>query len=225
MRALIFTGDRNLDEKHDFTGAFRPESIAFAALHGVPNECIVRVPLDKGADAIRVKVEESIAAFPEPLDLVAFFCHGYRQGIQLGYRLAHCTRLATVLAAHSAPGLRVALYACSTAAAPSGAPSGNGGFADTLRDALCKAGRTDCQVDAHTTAAHATRNPHVMRFLGNGLAAGGDGGGWIVAPGSPLWKPWRTALQATSLRLRFPVMSIAHVHAELATMPGAGAVS
>jgi hypothetical protein len=222
VRAIIFTGDRNTGDKHDYTGAFRPEALAFARVHGIDRSRIVAVHLDQQPGAMQSQVEAALA-MDGPLDLIAWFCHGYRTGLQLGHRIAHADQLARAIAANSVPdGPRVVLYACSTAAAPDGSPSGNGGFADALRDALCHAGRPNCQVDAHTTAAHATKNPNVMRFLGGGSPTGGNGGGLVVDPASPMWATWRAALQVTDLRFRFPLMTVAEIHAELTEAHGPG---
>lgn len=214
MKALIFTPDRNLGDRKDYTGAFRPEARAFAALHTAPLARVVAVNVGQTATDQREQVEDAIAS-AGPLELVAWFCHGFRNGLQLGHRLAHVDRLARAIAANATTSVRVALYACSTGASLGNGAAGDGGFADALRDALCRAGATQCQVDAHDTAAHATRNPRVRRFRGDGSPVGGTGGGWIVAPGSELWGPWRRALQQTDLRLRFPTMTVADVHAEL----------
>jgi hypothetical protein len=111
----------------------------------------------------------------------------------------------------------VALYCCSTGAASSADAyaefGGDGGFADRLRDALCVAGGVHCTVDAHTTAGHTTMNPYVRRFEGRGSRVGGVGGFDLVSPKSgDLWRRWRRALRETSLRYRFPVMSVAEIH-------------
>lgn len=213
MRALVFTPDRNTGEKKDFTGAFRPEARAFVALHAIPLVRVCEVDISQRAEDQRHRIEASLA-MDGPLECVAFFCHGFVNGVQLGgYRNAHVARLANAIASNAVKGVRVALYACSTG--DGGGPGGDGGFADRLRDALCAAGAVDCQVDAHDSAAHTTRNPRVRRFSGQGSPFGGTGGAWLVAPGSPLWGAWRRALQATDLRLRFPFMSVAEIHAEL----------
>jgi hypothetical protein len=221
VRALIFTPDRNSEGKHDYSGAFRPEAYAFAREHGVELHRVAAVDVSRPANEQRNRIEGALM-MDGPLDVVAFFCHGFENGIQLGgYRNAHVAQLAGAIASTATPAgkrdVRVVLYACSTGKGLG--PGGDGGFADRLRDALCAVGQTQCQVDAHDTAAHTTRNPRVRRFLGAGSPVGGTGGGWVVAPGSPLWNAWRRALRDTSLRLRFPVMSIAEVHAELAGMP------
>ncbi len=208
---LIITGDRNTGGKRDYSGAFAPEALAFQRMHGGH---IRRVDLSRSPAAMRKQVLGIIAT--ERRVHVAVLCHGFVNGLQIGFRNAHVPELAKALAAAGVQ--RVTLYACSTGG---GAGSdGDGGFADRLRDALCAAGSIYCRVDAHSRAGHTTRIPYVRRFEGGGSPVGGTGGTWIVAPGSKLWKPWIRALQKTDLRLRFPGMNASDVHSELLSTRG-----
>ncbi len=211
MRAILFAPDRNTPGKHDAGGAFIPDSQAFAKHHGITTP-IVRVDISADDSARRAQIHTALASGSGLLETVAFFCHGYRTGIQLGYTIHNVADLARAIAASSLKNVRVILYACSTGGG--NGPGGDGAFADQLRDALCAQGATECQVDAHTTAAHATRNPYVRRFEGRGSPVGGTGGQWLVAPESKLWGVWRRGLN-TDLRFRFPFMSVAQLHAEL----------
>ena len=210
---ITFSGDRNTAGKHDFAGAFQPESEAFQKLHGGD---LFPIDISKPAAVMRARVLEKIRDASE-LTRVAFFCHGFATGIQLGFKLPHVAELAKTIAASGTVSPNITLYACSTGA---GGVGGDGGFADKLRDALCTAGATQCRVDALTTAAHATRNPYVRRFEGQGSPVGGTGGQWLVAPGSKLWPAWKAALQKTDLRFLFPTMSVAEIHAELLATKG-----
>lgn len=222
-RALIFTPDRNTGTRRDYTGAFQPEAEAFARLYN--SRPIVRVDV---AEPLRARTEHVLAAIQAdgPIDLLAFFCHGFPEGLQLvGDRTIRVDgrthvqarpetvrRLAQALVEHASPQVRVVLYACS--AGDGTRLDGDEGFADRLRDALCAAGAPRCTVLAHTTAGHVTQNPHVRSFAGDGSPVGGTGGTWIVAPGSKLWPAWRRGLR-TDLRFRFPSMTLAQIHAEL----------
>jgi hypothetical protein len=225
-RSLIFTPDRNTGDRRDFTGAFAPEASAFAKLY--KSGPVIRINVEA---PLRDRTDHVIAAINAggPIDLLAFFCHGFPEGLQLvGDRAIRARsgsvlvearadttrRLAEAIAKHARPELRVALYACSAGAGA--VLDGNEGFADRLRDALCAAGVTRCTVYAHTTAGHATQNPHVRMFAGDGSPVGGTGGSWIVAPGSKLWPAWRRALR-TDLRFRFPLLTLAQIHTELAS--------
>lgn len=216
MTILAFAPLHNLDGKRDATGAFHPEAQAFAKLTGAD---VVLVDNDTPAISRREAVLDAIREHNP--GQVAFFCHGWTTGIQFGFGVQHTLLLAeTITGGWAGTDPRVVLYACLTAAdGKTPGAGGDGGFADEFRDALCRAGATWCRVDAHTTAGHTTRNPYVRRFEGQGSAVGGTGGQWIVAPKSPLWKPWVRALRETDLRYRFPSMSVAEIHAELLRQP------
>lgn len=224
-RALIFTPDRNTGARRDFSGAFMPEAQAFAKRYDSRpiGKIDVGAPLKERTEAVLTAIRGD-----GPIDVLAFFCHGFWSGLQLvGDRTVRdgdgnlrvearadtVRRLAEAIAAHARPKLRVVLYACGAGAGPR--PEGDEGFADRLRDELCACGVTQCVVYAHATAGHATQNPHVRAFAGDGSPMGGTGGSWIVAPQSKLWTPWRRALVVGDLRFRFPMLSVAEVHNEL----------
>lgn len=214
MKAIVFTPDRNTEGKHDYTGAFLPEATAFAKQNEGAWAKVAKVDISKPVADRRSAVEAALSS-NGPLELVAFFCHGWNTGIQLGYSNKEVTQLAAAIAKNSTETVVVALYCCSTAGGPGA--GGDGGFADKLRDALCAAGKVHCEVNGHERPGHCSRLPYVRRFEGRGSPTGGTGGTWIVAPGSPLWPRWKRALQSTTgdLRLRFPTMSVASVHREL----------
>jgi hypothetical protein len=158
-----------------------------------------------------VQVADAIATHGAP-DHLAIFCHGWANGLQL-VPMARVKDLAWALAPkRPGPGPVVTLYACSAADGPH--LGGDGGFADTLRDALCEAGATTCCVDAHTTAGHTTRNPYVRRFVGPTPATGGE---YIVEPKSPLWRPWVKALSGP-MRWEFPALGVDVIRSKLATL-------
>jgi hypothetical protein len=83
-----------------------------------------------------------------------------------------------------------------------------------LRDAICEGGAIYCRVDGHVTAGHATYNPKIRRFEGDGSPTGGNGGRWIVPPRSEWWKAWVAALKG-DMRLRFPFLSVDEVRTAL----------
>jgi hypothetical protein len=122
---------------------------------------------------------------------IAFFCHGYSNGIQFGIRsndsilwwkfvesICECARGS--VSSQMAGSPNVLLYACSTGTDPDGNPdtapgSGDNSFADRLRDSICWSGGYYCRVVAHTTTGHAWHNPNVKIFDGNGSPYGGVG--------------------------------------------------
>jgi hypothetical protein len=219
---LVFTGDRNAPDKPaDYTGAFLPEALAFMRLYGVPASQHIRVDLSKGENVRRQQVYDFIrrkGAELGQINTYAFFCHGLTRKIQLGVRIPDLDNFANLIKSFVPDGttkVTIALYCCSTGDGPG--VGGDGGFADQLRDALCRVGLVDSVVMAHAVSGHTTKNTQKKLFEGMGSPVGGIGGTWIVAPGSPLMKKWRTGITTSSstLRFRVPFMTIAEIHREL----------
>lgn len=211
MTILALAPRYNTGTKRDATGAFQPEARAFAALH---NGDVVLVD-NKNLTSAGMRSDVLTAIRDHRPSHIAFFCHGWKTGIQFGFGMKHLDELAEAIrGCYQGTCSIVTLYACSTGGGPG--TGGDGGFADGLRDALCRQGDVDCFVDAHDRPGHTTRNPYVRRFEGMGSAVGGSGGYWIVSPGSTLWRPWVRALRDTDLRFRFPTMDVEQIHAELA---------
>jgi hypothetical protein len=209
VTVLALFPEHDTPGKRDSSGAFRPGAREFALEHGGTS-----LPINaRGPKAARRKAV--IAAIGDGFDVrysaVAFFCHGWRTGIQFGFDLAHVSELAAAIARSGAT--IVPLYACSTA---QGGAGGDGGFADALRDALCVAGVTTCRVDAHDSKGHTFRNPRVRRFEGRGSPTGGMGGEWIVRPEHALFGTWRLALSDSRLWAQFPFFATAEIHGRLA---------
>jgi len=205
--------------KRDASQAFVPEAKAFAHYWQTDGYDARFVPLDN-RHARTARRAETIMALLPPLRHVALFGHGWRSGIQHGFGLRDLPALARHLRyAALDDALVVTLYCCSTA---QGAAGGDGGFADTLRDALCLEGITHCRVDAHETRGHTTRNPNVRRFEGQGSVYGGQGGGYLVRPRGPLWGAWKAALQDREdpLRYRMSRLSVAEIHGILGANAG-----
>lgn len=222
----------------DGYAVFLSEAQRFAEIHG--GAPIVEIDANRMTGTIPVKEKKQevsrrrdqvlSAVFAHKPTNVAMFCHGWRAGMQLGFDVGTADELAFAIS-ESAHGTEcaVALYSCSCGAGKLDSKfsvnlneNGDGGFADALRDALCKRGSTYCVVDAHATVGHTTANPYVRRFEGSGSPVGGVGGNWIVAPGSELWKKWCAVLKGSikhsgqaSLRLRYPDLTTAEVHALL----------
>jgi hypothetical protein len=155
------------------------------------------------------------------LDVLAFFCHGWRDGLQAGFTRSNVLALARLIAMHGDPDAHVLLYACQTgrdgdaqeADDREPGPGGDGGFADALRDACEVLGRR-ITVMGHTTSGGSTVNPFARYFA---PGCGGLGGHWYVEPESQLWQAWVRALRdpRSTLRYRFPFMSTAEIADEL----------
>ena len=219
VSTIAFAPKYNSEGKHDATGAFHPEAKKFLEASGGDGETKLylfdnRKPMASRAEEI---FDELLSHKTQRRSIrcVAFFCHGYKRGIQAGFRSsgkrANVEDLAIAIADTSGIGVIVPLYCCSTAGSPKkGAPGGDGGFADELRDALCRQGAVNCRVDAHTTVAHTTKNPHVRRFEGRGSKVGGIGGMYLVTPGSKNWSKWRRMLRGET-RFLFSWWETGHV--------------
>jgi hypothetical protein len=211
----------NTPGKKDVTGAFAPEARSFAktlALHGA--RCVAERFDATAPKAGRAHCIAQALQREHPIDAVAFFCHGTIDAIQAGFTRRSVDALAQALAVCGTEDLTVLLYCCSTGDDPKGrslaAPgTGDRSFADLLRDALCRAGKTRCRVVAHATAGHTTRNPYVLFFEGMGSPVGGIGGIAPVAPRHPLWRTWRNTLRDTDLRFRFGLLGVDEIHREL----------
>lgn len=213
---LGFAPTTNSPGKKDATGAFIPEGRNFMKFHDEPADSLVLIDNTKPAAVMKARVLDSIREAPD-LQGVAFFCHGLRDRIQFGIRKKDLPELAQLLATKATGDLVVTLYCCDTGRDDDADRDddlaefgGDNGFADCLRDELCKAGVTRCVVDAHTTAAHTTMNPDVRRFEGMGSKVGGAGGHYIVPRGSALRKAWVRALK-TNFRFEFPYLTTATI--------------
>lgn len=221
MKVLCLVPDANSPGKKDVTGAFHPEAVAFCKHHGVnPVKAITRFPT-KGSLAARRTVCARAIAASAGLDVIACFCHGWRNGIQAGWQLPTVRALASLCSAAMVESGHILLYACDAgrdadvdqADDVEEGPGGDGGFADELRDACETLGRR-ITVAAHATTGHSTYNPHVRIFA---PGEHGRGGRWVIAPGTRLWPRWVLALRDPdgTLRYRFWGMSYEAIAAEL----------
>jgi len=203
---LIITPDRNT-HSNDYTGAFHPESQTFIQV--VPGQHkLIQIDVSKGMPVRMRQLFAELEACSNSFSAVAFFCHGWADGIQVGVRRTNIPELVRLLCKVTKNGtdaknvLHVPLYCCSTAAAtdtPEGASEtgGDGGFADLLRDSFCAQGKPWIRVYAHTTKGHTTMNPQVRVFEGKGSTVGMAGGEALVRqppPKNALWPLWRDAL-------------------------------
>jgi hypothetical protein len=225
MRLLCLVPDQNTPGKRDVSGAFFPEARAFARHHGAdPDEVVQRFPSALPLPQRRAACVKAIQV-SDQLDVLAFFCHGWRDGLQAGFTRSNVLALARLIAMHANPDAHVLLYACQTGRDGDAqesddklpGPGGDGGFADELRDACEVLGRR-ITVMGHTTAGGTTANPFARRFS---PGYGGMGGTWYVEPESALWRPWVRALRdpRSSLRYRFWSMTAQEIAEELAPPP------
>ncbi len=216
-------------KRHDATGAFHPEAINFCKRWNIPRDNIHYIDnkLPKSvhrpgniADALLDEMEEVQAAAEKPIAIWIFLCHGYTHGIQFSIRSPghrhfdpeykkRYDRFLDIIGDHSSPLL--IMYACSTSNDPNGekdtAPgSGDGSWADYVRDDLCKKGAVFCRVFTHATAGPATTNPFIKLIDGEGVAEGGVGGQLLAAPRTTELVNLRALLQ-TDFRFEVPFLT------------------
>jgi hypothetical protein len=221
---IAFAPKHNRPGKKDATGAFQPEAIRFLLHYGEDEDRSLHIiDNSKSKTNMRQQVYDVLESYQGALlGCIAFFCHGYRTGLQFGIRIKDCDDLAERLYAASDDFISVPLYACDAARDADrdrqddlAAFGGDGGFADELRDALCRAGAIYCNVDSHTTPGHTSRNPHVRRFVGDGSPIGGIGGNYIIHPRKrEAWKVWRELLK-TEYRYEYPMLTTAEIHEKI----------
>jgi len=217
---LVFYSNRNTNGKKDATGAFIPEATNFKQVNNIPDELFLGVNLKKvKASKRREIVLDKLNSIEKPLDGIAFFGHGWPQGIQFGFRREHIEELVKAMSFVCKRDCKVVLYACLAAEndirdniVKDIGPATKGGFADKLRDAMVREGFVGGHVDAHKTAGHTTRNPYVVRFLTDNILTHEkfdySGGSWIVEPGSMFWKKWvRYLHESKTLRYTFPFLT------------------
>lgn len=227
---LVFYSNTNVQGRKDATGAFIPEAREFRKCHGIPKENFIGIKCPKVKLPIRreqvfSKIEE--IGSQRPINSIAFFGHGWPQGIQFGIRRGEIPKLVELLAEYATNDVRLVLYACLAAENDVRdkeigklGPATDGGFADELRDNMVRAGISNGIVDAHKTAGHTSWNPYVVRFLCSDVVTpeyGGTGGAWLVEPRSESWRSWVKALKdkKRGLRYRFPYMSQYEILSEL----------
>lgn len=226
MKILAFVPDQDSPGKRDVAGAFLPEARAFVQFHKeAPEDSIVRFPANAELPHRRAVCTMAMKSQIAPIDVLAFFCHGWQTGIQAGFQTPHILQLARMIALYCKPDAYVLLYACSTGGDADGVDDerlpgtgGDGGFADGLRDA-CEALGRDVTVVGHTTKGGTTINPYVRHFSPD---TGGKGGEWYIDPSSRMWPLWRAAMAAprSTLRYRFFWLSREEIEAELVPPPG-----
>lgn len=213
---VVFRPGHNSHGKRDVTGAFAPEAERYLDEVCTEDSQLVvinnRKPFSHRRKTV-LKMLDYLVDEPDYFDGVAFFCHGWKTGLQLGFRNAHTGDLAEAIhqvTQHSY--VDVPLFCCSTGGdVLSGATSpgtGDNSFADLLRDKLCREGWLDgypshCRVMAHETVAHTTKNPRVRFFDGMGSPDGGVGGYRPIKLRGQYWKAWKRELRDHEGKLRF----------------------
>jgi hypothetical protein len=221
-KAFVCTPAYDTPGRKDASGAFNPEAkrlikaLGLRAVHKLFDSN--RVMPDR-----RNEVSVSIGQVRE-LDMVAFLCHGWRDGIQAGWRSPGVTDLATRLVTACKPDAVIALYCCDTgrdgdadaADDTQKGPGGAGGFASALWQALEARGFVGT-LWAHPTTAHTTMNPHVRVWRVDEEPELGD---WACEPHSANWSKWQRAVRTTEWRYRMLECQTAdEIEAAIAALP------
>lgn len=204
-RSIVIAPQNGTQSKpRDFV-SFQGWARAFLAYHGIPKDRLVIIDNTQRPRAMRAATIKAIEAaasirrdgYP---DVVAWFCHGFSNRLQLGWTSETLRPLAEAIATTYSQDVRVVLYACSTAKLEHG-------FAWRLWDELVRAGATNAEVTGHTTAGRADANPFCRRF-------DLDGDDWIISPESPWFRTWKRALRG-DMRWRMATMTTAEIRAEI----------
>lgn len=229
-RMVVFRPGFNSHGKRDVTGAFKPEMERYLDAACTKNSVQVVIN-NKMSFAQRRKnvlgMLDDLLDKPYFYDGVAFFCHGWKTGIQLGFRNGHVNELADAIhhvTQHSY--VDVPLFCCSTGgdveSSLTSPGTGDDSFADLLRDALCREAwfegyPSNCRVMAHETVAHTSKNPRARFFDGMESPEGGVGGYRPVKLGGRFWATWKRELRDHEGKLRFlmPHMDVAQITAWL----------
>lgn len=211
LKHLVFTPDRN-HTGNDFKGAFKPESDRYKLWYESRGDTVEIHRIDTTHPGGSRTEVETIVEATAGIDRLAFFCHGWREGMQMGYRSSteddrqRLLMLAGRIYRQSTPNLRVALYACLAG------KGGDGSFADVLFESLRASGCADVSVFAHTDAGHATRNADAILF-----SPAHPSGEVIAERKTPMYRRFDARLddKADDLRWRAPYMTVEELRQEL----------
>lgn len=214
MNAFIFASNVNHPEvcppqwPNDATGSFIPGAKAFKKTHDLDSDIFWFDHHWSAADK-RQRIIHEIQTIPEPLDAIAYFGHGVKNGLSsVDFYIANVPELAATILSKAADGIQVILYACDTGVLS------NDGFAATLARALATKNAT---VYGHLPPpGHAFANPMFAEFTGT------EPGRLVIDRMGPAWKPWVDAFEAgrqkpevNTLWARFPMMSQVQIEDEL----------
>lgn len=231
-KALVFAPKFN-HQNVDATGAFQPEAVKFCSANLLGTRPYFFNNSEMNSfESRRIDCERHFVAQSD-VEVVAFFCHGWKNGIQAGWVRGTIHKLARSLQEVCVPEPTIILYACDTARDADQrqdddlqpGPGGDGGFADMLRDDCVALGFRPT-IYAHAREGHTTWNPWTRVFRPDEAA----GGSWVIDPHSELWPKWVKHLNPNAkvggrfvtdkfndFRFRFPFMTAEAIKAELQT--------
>lgn len=213
-RAFVLAPAFDSPGRKDVSGAFQPEARAFVRDQRLAATVALfdssRAMVDRRYEAGRLLARQT------DLEVIALFCHGWRDGLQCGWRAPQAGALADLLALASTGDSTVIWFACDTgrdadserADDTNAGPGGEGGFADLVAQAMIARGWRG-RLFAHATAGHTTRNPYVRVWSAE------ERGAWVIDPKSSPWRAWVKALRG-ELRFRFPFLTRGQILDQLA---------
>ena len=223
-KIIAFAPKYNTKGRKDATGAFIPEAKRFMKYHRQPDSNLFLIDNRANKRFMRNKVEKILTERKaQELDCVAFFCHGSKTKIQLGYDRKTIHALAIHLFYACCNKASIPLFSCDVGRDADRDRQddlqywgGDGGFQDLLRDELCAVydgfGEYWGATYGHSIYGHTTRNPHLRICPGLGSPTGGAGGFYVVwKKPRDMWNAWRKLLR-TDFRFEVPFLSIQEIH-------------
>lgn len=172
---------------------FRPEARRLAALYSIPESRIIlfdqSLPPAARFRFVCAAIVAIVASLPagELIDSIIILCHGWRTGDQIGATNSNLPVFFAAFGGRLSARVVVAFYSCSNGADTSVGPGGDGSFADTARDVLCRIGFVWCQTFGHLVPGHATMLALARWFRGDGSPTGGIGGIDVLGRLHPLY--------------------------------------
>jgi hypothetical protein len=187
MRILAIADTRNRLFRRD-GDEFGRQMLAFAKHWRAKGASVNTIAIDEKKNWKKHRlVLEAIEGCDGPVDAIAFFCHGWHNGISLGFTRYHIPELATALKNNrlfnQMEKITTVLYACSTFKKKTS-------FGPRLADATD--GMNLSVVVGHSTKGHCTRNPFASRAA-FGLMSPFKPCirlSWWKRRKSPEWKAW-----------------------------------
>lgn len=184
---------------------FEREAKKFCQANFVPSSNLVFLHSSLSKGERKIRFEADLKSRAGKISTIAFFGHGWKRGIQLGYNLSDVDRMVEAIKANCFEPVKVLLYSCTTGdALRSEDPNViKDGFADKLRDEMNAQGVRG-EIMAHDRPGHTTRNPYAKRVIADGISETDADWEWYVEPRSKCWKKWIRELKDTDFRFVFP---------------------
>lgn len=212
---FVFAPRHDQQNLHDASGMFIPKAQEFVSYFGFSNPPLL-FDNDANNDGVgdrsdqlgtlggrRREIITTIEAIENPINVVAYFGHGYDSRLlSAGFRNDNHRETFADAIANKSRGVGlvvVILYACRSGAFV------DGGFARELYGDLLRRG-VRSTIFGHETSGPAHSNPNKRRY---------PGGSYVIEPNSRLWNVWGRALNDSDLWMRYPFMEPHVIEREL----------